>query len=132
MSVDTVYNVTQKFQLFTGEKYTVNGHVYDQPGVYTDIVTNNNNCESTTITELTFIDVPNAFTPNNDGTNDRFMKDWHVQIYNRNGIKLFEGYDGWDGTYNNKPVSKDTYFFILYYLHDTKVKSKEGYIMVLK
>ncbi len=132
LAVDTVYNTSQTVQLFTGEKFTVNGHVYDQPGTYTDIVTSVNNCESTTITKITMVDLPNAFTPNGDGVNDEFMKDWHVQIYNRNGILLFEGNDGWDGKYNGKPVTKDTYFFILYYLHDSKTKSKEGYVMLIR
>jgi trimeric autotransporter adhesin len=132
LAVDTVYNTSQTVQLFTGEKFTVNGHVYDQAGTYTDVVTSANNCESTTITEITMVDLPNAFTPNGDGVNDEFMKDWHVQIYNRNGILLFEGYDGWDGKYNGKPVTKDTYFFILYYLHDAKTKTKEGYVMLIR
>jgi gliding motility-associated-like protein len=132
LAVDTVYNTSQTVQLFTGEKFTVNGHVYDQPGTYTDVVTSANNCESTTITEITMVDLPNAFTPNGDGVNDEFMKDWHVQIYNRNGILLFEGNDGWDGKYNGKPVTKDTYFFILYYLNDSKTKSKEGYVMLIR
>ncbi|HZK68079.1 MAG TPA: gliding motility-associated C-terminal domain-containing protein, partial [Paludibacter sp.] len=132
LAVDTVYNTSQTVQLFSGEKFTVNGHVYDQAGTYTDVVTSKDNCESTTVTEITMIDLPNAFTPNGDGVNDEFMKDWHVQIYNRNGILLFEGYDGWDGKYNGKPVTKDTYFFILYYLHDSKTKSKEGYVMLIR
>jgi len=132
LAVDTVYNTSQTVQLFTGEKFTVNGHVYDQPGTYTDVVTSANNCESTTITQITMVDLPNAFTPNGDGVNDEFMKDWHVQIYNRNGILLFEGNDGWDGKYNGKPVTKDTYFFILYYLNDSKTKSKEGYVMLIR
>jgi len=132
LAVDTVYNTSQTVQLFTGEKFTVNGHIYDQAGTYTDVVTSANNCESTTITEITMVDLPNAFTPNGDGVNDEFMKDWHVQIYNRNGILLFEGNDGWDGKYNGKPVTKDTYFFILYYLNDSKTKSKEGYVMLIR
>jgi gliding motility-associated-like protein len=132
LAVDSVYNTSQTVQLFSGEKFTVNGHVYDQAGIYTDVVTSKNSCESITVTEITMVDLPNAFTPNGDGVNDEFMKDWHVQIYNRNGILLFEGYDGWDGKYNGKAVTKDTYFFILYYIHDSKTKSKEGYVMLIR
>jgi len=61
-----------------------------------------------------------------------FMKGSRVQIYNRNGILLFEGDDGWDGKYHGGPVSQDTYFYVLYYVSDGKTKSKEGYIMVIR
>jgi len=60
------------------------------------------------------------------------MKGSRVKIYNRNGILLFEGEDGWDGKYHGSPVSQDTYFYVLYYVSDGKTKTKEGYIMVIR
>jgi len=60
------------------------------------------------------------------------MKGWRVQIYNRNGIMLYDGDSGWDGNYNNKPVSKDTYFYVLFYPTESGVKTKEGYLMVIR
>jgi len=36
----------------------------------------------------------NTFTPNGDGINDLFMPGWHLKIYNRNGILIYEGNDG--------------------------------------
>lgn len=56
-----------------------------------------------------FLEVPNAFTPNNDGTNDTFhvkegyrsIVEFHAQVFNRWGKKLYEWHDpagGWDGT----------------------------------
>jgi gliding motility-associated-like protein len=60
------------------------------------------------------------------------MKGWHVQVFNRNGIKLYDGTDGWNGMYNNKPVSKDTYFYVLYYTFETETKTHEGYLMVVR
>jgi len=123
---------TQKIQIFSGESYTINGHAYDKPGVYADNLKNENGCDSTVVTELSFVNVPNTITPNGDGYNDTFMKGWRVQVYNRNGIMLYDGDSGWDGNYNNKPVSKDTYFYVLFYPTETGMKTKEGYLMVIR
>jgi gliding motility-associated-like protein len=53
------------------------------------------------------LNMPNAFTPNNDGINDifrvkypQFIKLFHLTIFNRFGEKVFEtnhANDGWDG-----------------------------------
>ncbi len=58
-------------------------------------------------------DFPNAFTPNNDGTNDYFLKDYDIVVLNRWGQELYRGVDGWDGTFDGKKVSPGTYFYIL-------------------
>ncbi|MDP4238051.1 MAG: gliding motility-associated C-terminal domain-containing protein [Bacteroidota bacterium] len=132
LTVIDAVKVSQAIHLFSGEKYTINGHTYDQEGIYNDILKTVDGCDSTVVTNLTFINIPNTLTPNGDGMNDVFMKGNHVQIYNRNGILLFEGTDGWDGTYHGKLVSQDTYFYVLYYISGAKTKTKEGYLMVLR
>lgn len=53
---------------------------------------------------------PNTFSPNGDGINDYFMPGYQVRIVNRNGVEIYKGSDGWDGTYNGKQVAEDTYF----------------------
>ncbi len=58
------------------------------------------------------LNIPNAFTPNNDGKNDVFLKDYDVKILNRWGEVLYEGKNGWDGTIDGKPVSAGTYYYI--------------------
>jgi gliding motility-associated-like protein len=64
--------------------------------------------------------MPNAFTPNNDGTNEVFkivgtgFLEIKFEIYNRWGEKLFESLrseDGWDGTFNGNPCQQDVYFY---------------------
>ena len=56
--------------------------------------------------------LPNAFTPDNNGTNDEFLgngyydgiSDYTMEIWNRWGEKIFETEDpleGWNGQYNN-------------------------------
>jgi FOG: PKD repeat len=74
----------------------------------------------------------NTFTPNNDGYNDIFLKGWHLKVYNRNGVLIYEGNDGWDGTYKGKLVSPDTYFYIVYYMSANGTKTKEGYVTVVR
>lgn len=89
-------------------------------------VTSTDGCEaeaSVTINLIVPIIVPNAFTPNGDGTNDS----WHipalayyphclVNIYSRNGSLVFHsnGYTvNWDGNYNGKLLPTGTYYFII-------------------
>jgi large repetitive protein len=74
----------------------------------------------------------NTFTPNGDGINDVFMPGWHLKIYNRNGILLFEGSSGWDGKYQGQLVSKDTYYYVMDYLTESGAKYKDGYVMVIR
>jgi gliding motility-associated-like protein len=67
------------------------------------------------------VDVPTAFTPNGDGTNDVIYVDgWGIKklnyfrIYNRWGQLLFESNDiktGWDGMYNGVPQNMETYVY---------------------
>jgi len=74
----------------------------------------------------------NVFTPNGDGVDDIFMKGWHIQVYNRNGILIYEGTEGWDGTFKGKPVSNDTYFYVLYVTGASGVKTRTGFVTVVR
>ena len=75
--------------------------------------------EVSTVSKLSF---PNAFSPNGDGKNDKFMAkeceniaEFHAYIYNRWGQKLFDWTDptdGWDGTHNGNPVKEGVYFIL--------------------
>jgi len=56
----------------------------------------------------------NAFSPNGDGINDRLMQGRKVTVMDRTSKILYEGYDGWDGTFNGKEMPQGTYFYILY------------------
>lgn len=79
--------------------------------------------DSTTV-QPSRLEMPNAFSPNGDGINDRYQAKTNYQnitefraiIFNRYGQKLFEWTDwmdengGWDGTYNGRPVKDGVYF----------------------
>ena len=67
--------------------------------------------------------MPNAFSPNDDGHNDKYQAkeyqsivEFHAYIFNRWGQKLFEWAnpaDGWDGTYNGSPVKEGVYYVLV-------------------
>lgn len=78
------------------------------------VIATNNGCagkEAEAVVKVT--DFPNAFTPNNDGRNDVFLKGFDLVILNRWGQELYRGVDGWDGTYRGSKVAPGTYFYIL-------------------
>ena len=76
------------------------------------------------------LEVPNAFSPNGDGINDYFnvynvksIVSFSAAIFNRWGQKLYSwGLDdeGWDGTYNGKPVKAGVYYVVV------KAKGADG------
>ncbi|MGC3978529.1 MAG: PKD domain-containing protein [Paludibacteraceae bacterium] len=75
--------------------------------------------------------VPNVFTPNNDNVNDTFMPNVALEIYDRNGVLLYQGDKGWDGTYNGTKADNDTYFYYLTYKNGDSVKqSQKGYVIL--
>jgi len=72
--------------------------------------------------------IPNTFSPNNDGANDRFYprgkgldRIQALRIFNRWGELVFEkrnfpandAASGWDGTYKGKTASSDTYVYMI-------------------
>ncbi len=88
------------------------------------------------------INVPNAFTPNGDGYNDRFnvwseLEIGMVRIYNRWGEIVFEdvgGKQGWDGNYKGQRLNRDVF---VYYIEATcefngKTIVKTGDITLLR
>ncbi len=94
---------------------------------YTVTVADNLGCFKTTntytidILPKSSVDVPTAFTPNGDGTNDVIYVDgWGIRklnyfrIFNRWGQLLFESNDikvGWDGLFNGVPQNVETYVY---------------------
>jgi len=57
----------------------------------------------------------NAFSPNGDGINDRLLAGRRILVIDRTSKILYEGWNGWDGTFNGNEMPVGTYFYILYH-----------------
>lgn len=95
------------------------------------------------VVEKYSLDVPKAFSPNNDGINDViFAKGWGLKeliafkIYNRFGELVFESTDfteGWNGVYKGKNQNIETYIYTVEALtFGNKVLTKTGNISLLR
>ncbi|HRE37707.1 MAG TPA: gliding motility-associated C-terminal domain-containing protein [Chitinophagaceae bacterium] len=114
---------------------------------YTLTVTSPQGCTATdqmTLTVVPYCVKPmNAFTPNGDGINDRWLiTDGNcligvrAQVFNRYGSRVFESpnYDNtWDGTYKGKPLPDGTYYYVLeFVLLNGKRQVLKGDVTILR
>ncbi len=111
-------------------------HTFYRPGKYTVKleIESEQLCEdadSITITvKPSLLNIPNAFTPNDDGYNDRFLVDkqslryLNVQIFTNTGAKVYgfagdteslRNWEGWDGNVNNtgRKAGPGVYYYII-------------------
>ncbi len=88
------------------------------------------------------VDIPNAFSPNSDGSNDILfiegfgIKWMELQVFNRWGELVFRSIDisdGWNGKFRSKDQDMDVYAYILKveFLDGEKVE-KKGNITLLR
>lgn len=111
-------------------------YTYQDTGLYTitQVVKHESGCTDTLsqlvdVKPILSLQMPNAFTPNNDGLNDDFrgkgilsgIQDYTLSIWNRWGERIFESNDpslGWNGEYNNngKQVMNGVYVYTLQYI----------------
>ncbi|MES2131786.1 MAG: choice-of-anchor L domain-containing protein [Bacteroidota bacterium] len=125
------------------------GTVYNTSGTYTIVlIASSGSCADTAtaiivVEDNMSLEIPNVFTPNNDGTNDIFtikstgIKEISLQIFNRWGEKLYE-FTGtkaaWDGmTPQGAKVPDATYFyFVKAYGFDDKEIEKHGTVNLFR
>jgi gliding motility-associated-like protein len=102
--------------------------VIRKPGMYYTVVTING-CSSTDtviVRNDCYLDIPNVFTPNNDGVNDYFFPrqfltkgliSFRMNIYNRWGEMIYQSQAldgrGWDGSYNGVPQPEGVFVYII-------------------
>lgn len=132
------------FRLDTTVRHLYNATQQFQPCL---VAINQFNCVDTACQSLdalisSLLDVPNAFTPNGDGANDRAVvigfgiSRMVFRIYNRWGQLVFETNDrkqGWNGIFNGKPQPMDVYAYTLeaeYF--DGKKERKQGDITLIR
>lgn len=97
-------------------------------------VTTPEGCSETSYKLITIIksDVPNTFSPNGDGRNDVFLKDNDIQVFDRNGQLLYEGNNGWDGTYRGNKLPQGTYYYSIIFKTQKGKKVMSNYVMLIR
>lgn len=87
------------------------------------------------------VEIPNAFSPNGDGINDRWIvpglesyPQSAVQIFNRNGQIVFQAKpyhtDGWDGNYKGAMLPSGAYYYIIE--RGTGLSAMSGTIIIIR
>ncbi len=115
---------------------------------YTLTVTDANGCIGTDDAVVTVIPVcikvMNAFSPNGDAINDRWLvtnggsctRQIAVKIFNRYGELVYsnDNYNNeWDGTYKGKPVADGTYYYtIQFHLINGTIVPAKGDVTILR
>jgi gliding motility-associated-like protein len=102
-------------------------------------------CHLVEILDEFLLYVPNAFTPNGDGTNDIFLPviqgeepdSYVLLVFNRWGEVIFQSNNkniGWDGTHNGQKAKEDVYVWKIQAkkLLNEEVKEKVGHVTLLR
>lgn len=110
---------------------------------YTLKVTGTGGCESTDtvlVKVLNLPSIPNTFTPNGDGINDKWeikyldsYRDCTVDVFNRFGQHVYHsvGYNSaWNGTFNGNPLPFGTYYYVINPKMGRKIIS--GYVTIIR
>lgn len=138
-----------------GSGVNLNPFLTEAPGVdedgtivqYNVLIIDAIGCQDTASVQIVVKDssheLPNAFTPDGDGVNDRFrvLKNEGVtilefRVYNRWGQLVYDneyGDAGWDGNYKGKPAPSDVYaYVILLRMGDGQEKPEIGEVTLLR
>jgi gliding motility-associated-like protein len=104
------------------------------PTVYTVTVANEFGCKTRDDISITIrcdnsqAFIPNTFTPNSDGANDRFFMSgkgiriitrfsvwnrWGQEVFSTQNISINDPKAGWDGTVNGKPLDPDVFVYMI-------------------
>jgi gliding motility-associated-like protein len=88
------------------------------------------------------LDIPNAFTPNEDNTNDYFTigcnyppQNYKITIVSRWGNTVFESYDienSWDGRTSGEYCSPGVYYYVIQYQNNGKTETKNGFLHLFR
>lgn len=145
--------ISGTFEWSTGE--TTSTITTNAPGTYTvNYFPGNNACAEQyvfvvrTIDCEQILDIPEAFTPNNDGLNDHFtifgedIVQFDITIYNRWGELVYASSDagelndlnrGWDGSHKGKVQNVGTFVYYIKARNSTNISvEKQGNITLIR
>jgi gliding motility-associated-like protein len=120
-----------------------------EPGVYSVTAVAEGDCattDSVTVGRSCYLEIPNVFSPNGDGINDYFfprqmlsmqLTSFHMRIYNRWGIKLYEtdrlDGRGWDGKFNGEIQPGGVYVYVIKAVIDGHIEeNRQGNVTLLR
>lgn len=124
-----------------------------QPMVYTVGVENQYGCVAVDQVQIKLVctenvSIPNAFTPNNDGKNDRFnlmgkgvrmVKSLRVfsrlgnVVYEKTNFQLGDQLAGWDGNVNGHPGATGTYVYFVEFICDSgELFARKGSVVLIR
>ncbi|MBL7760854.1 MAG: gliding motility-associated C-terminal domain-containing protein [Sediminibacterium sp.] len=114
-SLSNAFSLTPVASPVISTRYVLQVASMQQCGTVTDTVT---------INVFDKIEIPNAFSPNGDGINDRWLvpglesyPQSAIQIFNRNGQIVYQSRPyqtaGWDGTYNGSALPSGAYYYLI-------------------
>ncbi|MFK7904184.1 MAG: gliding motility-associated C-terminal domain-containing protein, partial [Chitinophagales bacterium] len=116
------------------EPFQVGNQFYTESGTFTDTLINVHGCDSIVVSYLDLLSctvaIPSAFSPNEDGINDRFQifnRDSEstqvvsYQVFNRWGEDIYSAFDfpisetryWWDGTTDFRPLDIGVYVYLI-------------------
>jgi len=92
-----------------------------------------------TVTQARTSELASAFSPDGNGQNDVFPSDYYSQthkytaeIFDRWGVMLYKGSEGWDGMYNGKLMPPATYYYKIIIEGVEGTETKIGSITLVK
>ena len=127
---------------------TTSSIVVTHPGDYWAKVTIDY-CSTTdeiTVSKDCYMDIPNSFTPNDDGSNDYFFPrqkfasgvvGFRMSVFNRWGQEVFETTNangrGWDGRFNSKDQPVGVYIYMIDVVYKNgRTESYKGNVTLLR
>jgi len=99
-----------------------------------------------TVSKDCYMDIPNSFTPNDDGSNDYFfprqkyasgVTGFRMSVFNRWGQEVFETTNangrGWDGRFNSKDQPVGVYIYMIDVVYKNgRTESYKGNVTLLR
>lgn len=139
------YNIEAWADGFGDYTFSLNNGTPQDHGSFTNVgigthvitITDRNGCGSVDVV-VNVVDYPKFFTPNDDGYNDTWnipgMADLdpsaEIFIFDRHGKLLKQlnpQSEGWNGTFNGKPLPSTDYWFVVKYKEDGVAKEFKGH-----
>ena len=144
-------NITAHIEGYGNYEYSIDGNLFQSSNTFNTVSTGthyitikdiNSDCDEVIIKNITTIDYPKFFSPNNDGINDIWtIKDLSktlkakIVICDRFGklIKVIQPNDiGWDGTLNGYNLPATDYWFSINYTEDNQSKIFKSHFSLVR